>query len=294
MANFDYIRIRQLLSSREYFEFCEYPDNEFIIENHYYLVNDKMPFLITLFESENDETFYSEGINLNINELLFATILNLNCNVVDLGNYDDVKISNLDFICKSINDLKLSKDKLQNIINSQNWSKYSYNFKKIDLKYFQYYNHPITNDKIFLRVCFSLLKAGMFYIRNNLFFEESCLNIYIALEGLLHLLHNKFYPDEEFNIINIKKILENLLGDNDSIYDALRESYEFRNSIVHPEVAAEYFESVFPIYTSEEFAENSQYARALLLYLLTEDLKKLRYRLDPIRYHYEIAKLKTS
>jgi hypothetical protein len=294
MSKFDYIRIRQLLSPKEYLDVCEYPQNELLIENHYYLINNNTPYLITLFDSKDEETFYSEGVILNINELVFATILNLNCSVVVLGEQYDEKISNLDFKVENVSDLKNNKSKLQTLINVHPFPQYSSKIKEINLKYFEYYNHPITNDKIFLRVCFSLLKAGMLGIYRNLFFEESCLNLYIALEGLLHLLHEKFYPDEEFCMNNVKNILDNLLEDNDSIYNALKESYEFRNSIVHPEVAAYDFDSVFPIYSSEEFAENWQYAWALLKYILVDDIKILRYEINPIKYFDEYSKLFAS
>lgn len=284
--NYDTLRIRHLFSQELY---NSYPDYEFYIEKQFYFIHLNQPYLATLYDSNTEENLISEGIVLNDDELLFASFLKLWGFTINLGEFIDKNIDKLDFDVKEAEDLFRNKSKLLKIL--PNYPKellHSIEYNSVKdylLAIRRYYNHPLTKNRAFLRSCFFLSKSDLLYVSNNLFFEDACLNIYFALDGLIHLLHEKYYPGQQFNFNNLKIVLKKLLNDNDQLFEYLGEARELRNNIVHPASRNFIFDDVFPISSAEDYLEFKDVALGFFAFLLSDNTSELIRFLDPMTYY---------
>ncbi len=269
------LRIRRYTQAPPPCCYCRYPKNSIIQEKCFYLVYKGTPFLFSLLDSEQDETYLSEGIVLNFKELFFSFFLSFDVRPIYLADYCDIDLAREELRMQSGADLLHEEKNLKILIEKSDLLLEGCDLIDINASHLKYMNHPLTQDIVFTRVAFALLKAEMLALTSNLFYEDACFNIYVALEGLVQLLHNKYYPNQEFKFENIRLLFRDLLDDNDCFFNWLKEEVrEDRHIIVHPQVAKD-IEITFPTSSGEDYAENHQYAFALTEFLLDEDVDKL-------------------
>lgn len=283
--NHSHLRIRQLTSSELYPDCHFYPATDISIEHQVYMVLRDAPYLLTFIDSEADATFHSEGVILNRHELVFATLMLMSGCIIFFGKHYDVKVSDLGFQYKEISDIINNKVAIESLLRSSPLAvdRHVMRTNTKDVKgYLKYYDHNIFDDVIFQRACFAILKSKMLSMNNHIFFEESCVNIFIALDGLLRLLHRKHFPGQKFVFQSLKQFFSSLLGDNGCFFDYLKdEVYQKRCDMLHPERLENCYDFGIPWWSSEEVAENGQCAWAIMKYLLTDNINDLKYGIDP-------------
>jgi len=278
-SSFDTIRVRVFTIPKPPWDFCSYPMQTIAKGQCLYIVHENVPLLLTLFASQEEETFASEGVVLSTHELFFSFFLMLGNGPIYLGDYSDVNLKKIGINMENINELLQDRTKFSNILKEIQLTLQPCKLVESNMPYMGHMNHPLTKSVIFTRITFALLKANMLCLTSNLLYEEACLNIFIALEGLIHLLHRRYYPEKIFCFTDIKELFQKLLDDGDCFFEWLKEEVrEDRHCIVHPQVADD-FEIYFPVSSGEDFAENRQYAFALVKFLLDEDVNKLRQNL---------------
>lgn len=90
-------------------------------------------------------------------------------------------------------------------------------------------------DQLLLRTSNHFLKSCMLW-QNYTFGEESIVNIFIALEGCLHLVQKKFGDiSTKLNRSLIKQVFKEEIPRGEFLFDFIEEAYYKRISLVHPE-----------------------------------------------------------
>lgn len=177
------------------------------------------------------------------------------------------------FLLETLQMLNSLKSPKQSFYSKESTSiNQSYDYFKFDehLKNFElaFDKFSITNH-LLLRTSNHLSKAVMLD-RNKFYKEEAVTNIFICLEGCLHLLQKKWGDAKP--ALNLKLLEEKFKAelDDENLFGFIKEAYDKRISLIHPE--PKWGSQWTPYIDFHDFFDYFKIRRYLLHYYLTGNL----------------------
>lgn len=266
-----------------------YPNMEIKRGNCHYLIQNSIPILVTI---SNDSSEYkyqnsSEITWINRNELKISTAVLLAYDGRTVNFYfNDYNTFSINFsILTSVpqKDRVYFLTELMHIhnrfepLNKQFFRRepiadvtnYFYTeFKSFENVLNQLFDSFSIRNELLLRTSMHLIKAIMLWNNRN-FGEEAVANVFFSLEGCLHLLQKKFGNNSrKLDLKFLKNIFTKTFDRGEYIFDFIREGYEKRIELVHPE--PEWGTKLNPFIMADDFYEYFNLSRFLLNYILIE------------------------
>src|SRR3989339_54183 len=264
-----------------------YPDCELKKNNWHYLIQNMLPVLITKnkYTAEYEFLNYSEIGWITRNELKIATAIQLALDESlvhfyfnDYNKYE-IDYSVIEQIPKQFRLFFLSElmaltnrfiplnDHFRTREITADVTNYMYrNFNNYETFVYKLTDAFSIRNHLLLRTSTHFLKSIMLW-HNRSFGEEALVNTYFCVEGCLHLLQKKFGNySTKLDLNFIKKIFIDNFPLGEQIFDSLKEDYETRIQLVHPET--DWGTEWNPFIMADDFYANFSFCRVLLNFIL--------------------------
>lgn len=276
----EYIRIRRFNNNGVY---CGIP----YIENEagFFFWNDE-PILITKF-NKNQEFEQPYGFPLRQEVRIMSSIaFSLTCGAYSFNlSYDtyDIPINMLNGewnfrVDSRVNAViylldRIENNKLNRYIKYDNLRKYNFSTRGYCLENNKkFYSSFDDKDELVLRTCFMLIKAKMLFDSDRLYFEDACINLFIAIEGTLRLIYKRISNQKNFELQPTIEHINNVFPNGEYWEELLRDIYNKRIQIVHPAAS-----KWMPELDDDDFYDNYDIAVDMLFYAITGCLLNREY-----------------
>jgi hypothetical protein len=131
------------------------------------------------------------------------------------------------------------------------------------------YDKFSINNQLLLRTSNYLSKAFMLE-RNRFFKEEVVANIFICLEGCLHLLQKKWGDSKPTLNLKLLEINFKSVLNEESLFEFIKEAYSKRIALLHPQ--SKWGSQWMPYVDFHDFFDYYKICKHLLRYYLTDDI----------------------
>jgi len=150
--------------------------------------------------------------------------------------------------------------------------KFSTNYFSLERARLFYSSFNIEDD-LLLRSSFLILKSKMLWEdEGRLYAEDACSNLFIAIEGILRLIHCRISNGRKFEIKPTLEHISQKFPGGEYWIDILQDIYDKRIQIVHP---AESF--CMPELEEDDYYDNYGLALDLIYYAVTGELLMREY-----------------
>jgi len=260
----------------------DYPNIAINNQEMHYIHKSGMPLLIT------DNTEYITEISfLNEAELKFASSLlitpgfprfnfyfeeynQININILGLVGLSSNEVANFLFEMVFLQSTRWGRS---GFFVKKGISNEPYRFQPFEDKlelFIKIYSKISGEDQLLMRTLFYLVKSRMLWA-NMCFGEDAISNVLFSIEGGLLLLQRKNGINEkQINLPFLSEFFKNNFSHGEDLFDFIREGYDKRVSIVHPNPrsGAEWK----PYLIADDFYEYFDVSQLILYYVITDEL----------------------
>lgn len=251
-------------------------------DGYYFFLNDE-PILVTRFlKDQLDEQMI--GLPLRQEVRILASLafsmqfssfsFNLLYNIYDVPS--DLVLENEDIsdiktqaIIRILSRIRDNYGDLIELPGKSVRSKFKFNTKYFSLERARlFYSSFNIQDDLLLRSSLLILKSKMLWEdEGRLYAEDACSNLFIAIEGILRLIHCRIFNGKKFEIKPTLEHISQKFHGGEYWIGVLQDIYDKRIQIVHP---AESF--WMPELSDDDYYDNYGIALDLIFYAVTGDL----------------------